>query len=59
MTREEVATARQREAAREVQPDGRIRVWGYAPRHGKYLRIVLLPDGETVHNAFPDRSFKP
>jgi hypothetical protein len=26
---------------------------------GKYLRVILLPDGETVHNAFFDRSFTP
>ena len=25
---------------------------------GKYLRVVLLDDGETVHNAFFDRRFK-
>ena len=26
---------------------------------GKYLRVVTEPDGETVHNAFFDRRFKP
>lgn len=25
---------------------------------GKYLRIVILEDGETIHKAFFDRSFK-
>jgi hypothetical protein len=25
---------------------------------GKVLRVVTLADGETVHNAFPDRGFK-
>jgi len=24
----------------------------------KYLRIVILEDNETIHNAFFDRSFK-
>jgi hypothetical protein len=24
---------------------------------GRYLRVILLPDGATVHNAFFDRSF--
>jgi len=43
---------------RDVQPDGRIRWWGYIPELGKYLRVVTLEDGETVHNAFPDRNFK-
>jgi hypothetical protein len=23
------------------------------------LRVILLPDGDTVHNAFFDRSFAP
>ncbi len=26
---------------------------------GRYLRVILLSDGETVHNAFFDRGFKP
>lgn len=25
---------------------------------GKYLRVITLEDGETVHNAFPDRDFE-
>jgi len=25
----------------------------------RYLRVILLADGETVHNVFFDRSFKP
>jgi len=48
-----------REAAyREVQPDGRVRYWVFVPELGKYLRVITLEDGETVHNAFPDRDFK-
>ena len=43
----------------EVQPDGRIRHWGFVPELGKYLRVVTLADGETVFNAFPDRGYKP
>lgn len=42
---------------REVQPDGRVRYWVFVPEMGKYLRVVTLEDGETVHNAFPDRDF--
>lgn len=42
-----------------AQPDGRIRHWIYIESLGKYLRVVTLEDGETVHNAFPDRSFNP
>ena len=41
-----------------VQEDGRIRRWApIAEREGRYLRVVLLPDRETIHNAFFDRSF--
>ena len=41
------------------QSDGRIRRWGRVPNtEGRYLHVVLLGDGETVHNAFFDRSFK-
>ena len=43
-----------------IQADGRIRRWAQIPQMGgKYLRVILLSDGETVHNAFFDRSFKP
>ena len=42
----------------EVQSDGRIRKWKKIRKEGKFLRIILLPDGETVHNAFFDRSFR-
>ena len=42
----------------EIQTDGRIRKWGKISEAGKYLRVILLEDGETVHNAFFDRSFK-
>ena len=42
-----------------VQADGRVRRWLQIPEMGgKYLRVILLSDGETVHNAFFDRSFK-
>jgi hypothetical protein len=40
------------------QLDGRIRKWKYIEEAGKYLRVILLEDGETVHNAFFDRSYK-
>ena len=39
-----------------VQSDGRIRVWGRVEALGnRALRVVLLPDGRTVLNAFLDR----
>lgn len=43
----------------EIQSDGRIRRWAKIKEaDDRYLRIVILEDGETVHNAFFDRSFK-
>jgi hypothetical protein len=43
----------------EIQSDGRIRRWAkIAAANNKYLRVILLSDSETVHNAFFDRSFK-
>ena len=42
-----------------IQEDGRIRRWAEIPEaEGRFLRVVLLEDGKTVHNAFFDRSFK-
>ena len=44
----------------QTQDDGRIRRWGRISEvPGRCLRVVLLPDGITVHNAFLDRRFKP
>lgn len=42
----------------EKESNGRIRYWVYIGEIGKYLRVITLPDGKTVHNAFPDRGFK-
>ena len=43
-----------------IQQDGRIRLWSKIDAmEGRYLRVVLLEDGETIHNAFFDRRFKP
>jgi hypothetical protein len=53
----EIRRILQQPERREIQPDGRIRVWGYASSLGGYLRIVLLSDGETVHNAFLDEDY--
>jgi len=45
--------------AEKVQSDGRIRRWArITEADDKYLRIVILEDNETIHNAFFDRSFK-
>ena len=45
---------------REIQADdGRIRHWVWIEELNRYLRVVTLDDGTTVHNAFPDRRFSP
>lgn len=46
-----------RPETRIVQPDGRIRLYGYLETLRCFLRIVLLSDGVTVHNAFPDEQY--
>lgn len=47
---------------RHVQEDGRLRHWGAIQLAGeprpRYLRVITLEDGETVHNAFFDRNFR-
>ncbi|MCI0494696.1 hypothetical protein L0Z72_06780 [candidate division KSB1 bacterium] len=43
----------------EKQSDGRIRRWAKIQEaDNRSLRVVILEDGETIHNAFFDRSFK-
>ena len=43
-----------------IQSDGRIRRWRRIPEAGdRWLRVILLSDGRTVHNAFFDRGFVP
>ncbi|MBW2742527.1 MAG: hypothetical protein JRE64_27775 [Deltaproteobacteria bacterium] len=34
------------------------RKWAKITEVNKYLRVILLEDRETVHNAFFDRSYK-
>jgi hypothetical protein len=43
-----------------IQADGRIRRWASIEEmDNRYLRVILLHDGETVHNAFFDRRYAP
>jgi hypothetical protein len=45
---------------RHVQSDGRVRLWARLDEvQGRWLRVVLLSDRETVHNAFLDRDGPP
>lgn len=58
--REWIERAINRPIKAQVQPDGRIRKWISVPGTPvRYLRVVVLQDGVTVHNAFFDRRFKP
>ena len=36
----------------EIQSDGRVKKWSKINEVNKYLRIILLEDGETGDNAF-------
>lgn len=39
-----------------IQKDGIIRRWArITDKENRYLRVILLEDGETVHNVFFDR----
>ncbi len=42
----------------ETQSDGRVKKWAKIQEANKYLRVILLENGETVHNAFFDSSSK-
>lgn len=43
-----------------AQDDGRLRRWRRIPEAGdRWLRVVLLDDARTIHNAFFDRGFDP
>lgn len=48
-------------AKKEMQADGeRVRFWApVAKLGGRYVRVVTLSDETTIHNAFPDRGYKP
>lgn len=54
-----IAAAIERPIKTTLQSDGRIRKWTWVAEENKFLRIVLLEDGATLHNAFFDRDFIP
>ena len=44
----------------EPQEGNRYRFWAEVPELEKrFLRVITLEDQVTIHNAFPDRRFKP
>jgi hypothetical protein len=56
---EDIRHALAQPTRRMQQTDGRWRHWIWVTSRRRWLRIVIEPDGETVHNAFWDRGFKP
>ena len=42
----------------QTMPSGRIRCWGWVEEIRRYLRVVILEDGETLHTAMIDSGFK-
>jgi hypothetical protein len=40
------------------QGNGAFKMWGYIEEIGKYIRVIVLEDGETFENAFLDRRYK-
>jgi len=55
-----IMRAVERPEREETQLDGRIRRWARIEEaDGRWLRVVLLADRETVHNAFFDRGSGP
>ena len=44
----------------EPQENNRHRYWAsISELEGRYLRVITLEDKVAIHNAFPDRGFKP
>jgi len=46
-------------AYQSVREDGRFRRWGYSESWEHWVRVIVEPDGETLHNAFIDSTFDP
>jgi len=58
ITDEMIESVLQRPLYSESQQDGRLRKWGWIVSEQRFLRVIVLEDGITVHNALFDRSFK-
>ena len=44
----------------ETQEHNRFRFWGMVDElDNRVLRVITLEDKKTIHNAFPDRGYKP
>jgi hypothetical protein len=49
----------QNPAEREVQVNGRVRLWGYSEELGRHVRVILVEDGTRLLNAFSDSGYTP
>ena len=60
LTKEMCSRVVQSPARMEPQEKNRFRFWATVPElGGRFLRVITLADQVTIHNAFPDRGFKP
>jgi len=60
LKREWVVRVVERPIRVEPQEHNRFRFWGVVEElDGKVLRVITLEDKTTIHNAFPDRGYKP
>ena len=60
LTREMCIRVVQNPIRSEPQEHNRFRFWAAVPElGGRILRVVALADKVTIHNAFPDRRFRP
>ena len=61
ITREMCIRVVQNPVRMELHSDrDRVRSWAEVPElDGRVLRVVTLANQRTIHNAFPDRRFRP
>ncbi|MEN3369309.1 MAG: hypothetical protein V7609_1452 [Verrucomicrobiota bacterium] len=60
LTKEMCVSVVQNPIRSEPQEHNRFRFWAAVPElSGRFLRVVTLADKITIHNAFPDRRFRP
>jgi hypothetical protein len=60
LTKEMCISVVQNPIRAERQEHNRFRFWAAVPElSGRFLRVVTLADKITIHNAFPDRRFRP
>lgn len=55
ITMKHVNAALSNEIRREVQSDGRTRIWGWVEDLNQCIRVIVDSDRRTLVNAFPDR----